>query len=151
MTRLTPNAAAERCGQSRATILRAIAAGDLNAVKHSNQWSIDVASLDRWVALRPQRARRRPEEAPEAGTGAEQPSAALSGSVSAPEGHGDAGVTEDRLAALEVLCAALQAEVRELREEIASLAENPAPAASPTSVEAELLPKRRLWPFSVKS
>jgi len=151
MTRLTPNAAAERCGQSRATILRAIAAGDLDAVKQSNQWSIDVASLDRWTALRPQRARRRPEDAPEAGTGADHPSEALSGPVSASEAHGDAGVTEDRLAALEALCAALQAEVRELRGEIASLAQKTAPAAPPVSVEAEPLPKRRLWPFSAKS
>lgn len=148
MTRLTPNAAAERCGQSRATILRAIAAGDLDAVKQSNQWSIDAASLDRWVALRPQRARRRPEDAPEAGVGAELPSEALSGPVSASEGHGDAGVTENRLAALEALCVALQGEVRELREEIASLAEKPAPAAPPARVEAEPQPKRRLWPFS---
>ena len=50
MTRLTPNAAAERSGQSRATITRAIAAGELEATKHRNRWSIDLDDLDRRIA-----------------------------------------------------------------------------------------------------
>ena len=45
-------------GQSRATITRAIAAGELEATKHRNRWSIDLDDLDRWTAQRPLSAGR---------------------------------------------------------------------------------------------
>lgn len=41
MSRLTPNAAAELCGKSRATILRAITTEDLPATKIGGQWAIE--------------------------------------------------------------------------------------------------------------
>ena len=50
MTRLTPNAAAARCGKSRATIIRAIAAKALPAEKQGSQWAIQEKDLDRWAA-----------------------------------------------------------------------------------------------------
>ena len=57
MTRLTPNAAAERSGQSRATIICAIAAEELEATKHGSWWTIDLDDLD-WTAQRPVNAGR---------------------------------------------------------------------------------------------
>lgn len=71
MPRLTPNAAADRSGQSRTTIIRAIAAGELAATKHGNRWAIAVEDLDLWTAQRPMTAGRSAEgrfqkgEAPE--------------------------------------------------------------------------------------
>lgn len=55
--KITAEEASERTGVSRATVLRAIAAGDIAAVKLGRQgrthpWLIDVASLDRWAAAR---------------------------------------------------------------------------------------------------
>ena len=58
MTRLTPNAAAKHSGQSRATIIRAIAARELEAMKQRNRWAIDLDDLGRWTAQRPRSAGR---------------------------------------------------------------------------------------------
>ena len=85
MTRLTPNAAAERCGKSRATILRAITAQSLSAEKQGGQWSIDLDALDLWASQRPQRARRRPREGQSGAMRGESASEAQNGPVSATE------------------------------------------------------------------
>lgn len=151
MPRLTPNAAADRSGQSRATIIRAIAAGELAATKHRNRWAIAVEDLDLWTAQRPLTAGRSAEGRFQKGEAPEPAHMPLRGSESAADGQEGGLAPYDRLEALEALCAALQAEVRALRGEITSLAKKSAPAASPASVEAEPLPKRRLWPFSAKS
>ena len=150
MPRLTPNAAADRSGQSRTTIIRAIAAGELAATKHGNRWAIAVEDLDLWTAQRPMTAGRSAEGRFQKGEAPEPAYMPLRGSESAADGQKGGLAPHARLEALEALCAALQAEVGELRGEVASLAQKAAPAASPTSVEAELAPKRRLWPFSAK-
>lgn len=147
MTRLTPNAAAERSGQSRATITRAIVAGELAATKHRNRWAIDLDDLDRWTAQRPVSAGRgadgrfRRGEIP---TASQMP---LRGSESAVDGQNASSAVHARLDALEALCGALRAEIENLQEQVrelaaggASMPEAPTPGA-----------KRRLWPFSAKS
>ena len=137
MTRLTPNAAAEHSGQSRATIIRAIAAGELEAAKHRSRWSIDLDDLDCWTAQRPVSAGRgangrfRKGEAPEA---SQMP---LKASQSAVEGQSSPDGLHARLEALEALCGALRAEIENLQGQVREL------AAAPGA-------KRRLWPFSAK-
>ena len=147
MSRLTPNAAAELCGKSRATILRAITTEDLPATKIGGQWAIEREALELWIAQRPQRARRSPLKPPAPPVAAKAEKAALSASErlsEASEGQRDA---DTRLAALEALCSALVAEIEDLRGQVRELAKSkaaPAPAPAPVG-------KRRLWPFSAKS
>nr|CRY94421.1 hypothetical protein [uncultured prokaryote] len=147
MTKLTPNAAAEHSGQSRATIIRAIAAGELAATKHRSRWSIDLDDLDRWTAQRPVSAGRgtdgrfRKGEVPEA---FQMP---LRASQSAVDGQNPPSAVHARLEALEALCGALRGEIEDLRRQVRELAAGEAslPPASPPGT------KRRLWPFSAKS
>lgn len=147
MTRLTPNAAAERSGQSRATITRAIVAGELEATKHRNRWTIDLDDLDRWTAQRPVSAGRgangrfQKGEAPEA---SQMPPRA---SQSAREGQNPPDAVHDRLEALEALCGALRREIEDLRGQVRELVAGGA-SLPPASASGA---KRRLWPFSAKS
>ena len=147
MSRLTPNAAAEFCGKSRATILRAITTEDLPATKIGGQWAIEREALELWIAQRPQRARRSPlkPSAPLIASKAEEaPQGASQRLSEASEGQRDA---DTRLDALEALCGALVAEIEDLRGQVRELAKSkaaPAPAPAPVG-------KRRLWPFSAKS
>lgn len=147
MSRLTPNAAAELCGKSRATILRAITTEDLPATKIGGQWAIEREALELWIAQRPQRARRsplKPPAPPIASKAEEAPQGASQRLSEASEGQRDA---DTRLDALEALCGALVAEIEDLRGQVRELAKSkaaPAPAPAPVG-------KRRLWPFSAKS
>ena len=147
MTRLTPNAAAKHSGQSRATIVRAIAAGELAATKHRSRWSIDLDDLDRWTAQRPVSAGRgtdgrfRKGEVPEA---SQMP---LRASQSAVEGQSGPDGVRARLEALEALCGALRAEIEDLQGQVRELATGGASLAPASAPGA----KRRLWPFSAKS
>lgn len=115
MPRLTPNAAADRSGQSRTTIIRAIAAGELAATKHGNRWAIAVEDLDLWTAQRPMTAGRSAEGRFQKGEAPEPAYMPLRGSESAADGQKGGLAPHARLEALEALCAALQAEVGELR------------------------------------
>lgn len=155
MPRLTPNAAAEQCGQSRATILRAIAAKDLPAEKQGGQWAIERKALDQWAARRPQRARRRlAKEVLKVG-GAENPGAGSSPPLSAPANDSGAERKEaERLETLKALCEALQqvceglrADVEALQQQVAYLSAKPLPEAPAPDPESTTPPKRRLWPF----
>jgi len=147
MTKLTPNAAAERSGQSRATITRAIAAGELAATKHRSRWSIDLDDLDRWTAQRPVSAGRgadgrfRRSEIPAA------PQMPLRAAESAVEGQNWSDAVHDRLEALEALCGALRREIEDLRGRVRELSAGGASLPPASAPEA----KRRLWPFSAKS
>lgn len=147
MSRLTPNAAAELCGKSRATILRAITTEDLPATKIGGQWAIEREALELWIAQRPQRARRsplKPSVPPIPSKAEEAPQGASQRLSEASEGQRDA---DTRLDALEALCGALVAEIEDLRGQVRELAKSkaaPAPAPAPVG-------KRRLWPFSAKS
>jgi len=147
MTRLTPNAAAERSGQSRATITRAIAAGELAATKHRSRWSIDLDDLDQWTAQRPVSAGRGADGRFRKGEVPATPQMPLRAAESAVEGRNGSDAVRDRLEALEALCGALRAEIEELRGQVQELAAGGAslPAASAPGA------KRRLWPFSAKS
>nr|CRY94003.1 hypothetical protein [uncultured prokaryote] len=147
MSRLTPNAAAELCGKSRATILRAITTEDLPATKIGGQWAIEREALELWIAQRPQRARRsplKPSVPPIPSKAEEAPQGASQRLSEASEGQRDA---DTRLDALEALCGALVAEIEDLRGQVRELAKSktaPDPAPAPIG-------KRRLWPFSAKS
>lgn len=147
MSRLTPNAAAELCGKSRATILRAITTEDLPATKIGGQWAIEREALELWIAQRPQRARRsplKPSVPPIPSKAEEAPQGASQRLSEASEGQRDA---DTRLDTLEALCGALVAEIEDLRGQVRELAKSkaaPAPAPAPVG-------KRRLWPFSAKS
>lgn len=143
MTRLTPNAAAERSGQSRATIIRAIAAGELEATKHRNRWSIGLDDLDRWTAQRPLSAGRSADGRFQRGEVPEPSQMPLRASQSGAERPQGSEANDARLEALEALCGALKVEIEDLRGQVRELAGSgaaPAPEA-----------KRRLWPFSAKS
>lgn len=155
MPRLTPNAAAARCGQSRATILRAIAANDLPAEKQGGQWAIERKALDQWAAQRPQRARRRPVSA-----GPRVNDAEISDTVSSPSPSvpaNDSGWEKkeaERLEALKALCEALQevceglrADVEALQEQVVHLSTQALPDASLETSGPPTPAKRRLWPF----
>lgn len=87
MPRLTPNAAADRSGQSRTTIIRAIAAGELAATKHGNRWAIAVEDLDLWTAQRPMTAGRSAEGRFQKGEAPEPAYMPLRGSESAADGQ----------------------------------------------------------------
>lgn len=147
MTRLTPNAAARHSGQSRATIVRAIAAGELAATKHRSRWSIDLDDLDRWTAQRPLSVGRgadgrfRKDEAPEV---SQMP---LRASQSAVEGQNGPDGVHARLEALEALCGVLRAEIENLQRQVRELATGGASLPPASAAGA----KRRLWPFSAKS
>lgn len=147
MSRLTPNAAAELCGKSRATILRAITTEDLPATKIGGQWAIEREALELWIAQRPQRARRsplKPSVPPIPSKAEEAPQGASQRLSEASEGQRDA---DTRLDALEALCGVLVAEIEDLRGQVRELAKSktaPDPAPAPIG-------KRRLWPFSAKS
>lgn len=147
MSRLTPNAAAELCGKSRATILRAITTEDLPATKIGGQWAIEREALELWIAQRPQRARRsplKPSAPPIPSKAEEAPQGASQRLSEASEGQRDA---DTRLDTLEALCGALVAEIEDLRGQVRELAKSktaPDPAPAPIG-------KRRLWPFSAKS
>lgn len=147
MSRLTPNAAAELCGKSRATILRAITTEDLPATKIGGQWAIEREALELWIAQRPQRARRsplKPSAPPIPSKAEEAPQGASQRLSEASEGQRDA---DTRLDTLEALCGALVAEIEDLRGQVRELAKSKAalaPAPAPVG-------KRRLWPFSAKS
>lgn len=147
MSRLNPNAAAELCGKSRATILRAITTEDLPATKIGGQWAIEREALELWIAQRPQRARRsplKPSAPPIPSKAEEAPQGASQRLSEASEGQRDA---DTRLDTLEALCGALVAEIEDLRGQVRELAKSkaaPAPAPAPVG-------KRRLWPFSAKS
>jgi excisionase family DNA binding protein len=151
MTRLTPNAAAARCGKSRATIIRAIAAKALPAEKQGSQWSIEGKDLDRWAAQKPLRARRRLERELPAGGIPENVEAASSTPLSASESDSQQRVgANEHVEALKAVCEALQevcnglrADVEALRRQVAHLSASPSPEAS----ESAAAPKRRLWPF----
>lgn len=147
MTKLTPNSAAERCGKSRATILRAVAAKDLPAEKIGAQWAIDAADLDLWAAQRPQRARRRPAEGQSRGNVGDEVPEAHSGPVSAPEGAGEAKALTARLDALEALCNALRAEMEELRAQVSRPSPATPPQAPKDASQGATPTKWRLWPF----
>jgi excisionase family DNA binding protein len=147
MARLTPNAAAEHSGQSRATIIRAIAAGELEATKHRSRWSIDLDDLDRWTAQRPMSAGRGADGRFRKGETPEASQMPLSAPQSAVEGQNSSQATHGRLEALEALCGALRGEIEELQRQVRELAAGDAslpPASAPGT-------KRRLWPFSAKS
>lgn len=151
MTRLTPNAAAARCGKSRATIIRAIAAKALPAEKQGSQWSIEGKDLDRWAAQKPQRARRRLERELPMDSIPENAEAASSPPLSVSESNSRQRVRADEhVEALKAVCEALQqvcdglrADVETLRQQVAHLSASPSPEAS----ESATAPKRRLWPF----
>lgn len=151
MTRLTPNAAAARCGKSRATIIRAIAAKALPAEKQGSQWAIQEKDLDRWAAQKPQRARRRLERELPGGATPENAEAASSPPLSASERNSRQRVrTNEHVEALKAVCEALQevcdglqADVEALRQQVAHLSASP----SPEAFESAAPPKRRLWPF----
>lgn len=147
MPRLTPNAAAERSGQSRATITRAIAAGELEATKHRNRWSIDLDDLDRWTAQRPLSAGRSADGRFQRGEVPEPSQMPLTASQSVAEGPQGSEATHARLEALEALCGALRAEIEDLRGQVRELAGTGTASSPAPAPEA----KRRLWPFSAKS
>ena len=147
MPRLTPNAAAERSGQSRATITRAIAAGELEATKHRNRWSIDLDDLDRWTAQRPLSVGRGTNGRFQRGEVPEPSQMPLRSPQSAAEGPHGSGATHARLEALEALCGALRAEIEDLRGQVRELAGTGTASSPAPAPEA----KRRLWPFSAKS
>ena len=147
MTRLTPNAAAERSGQSRATITRAIAAGELAATKHRSRWSIDLDDLDRWTAQRPVSAGRGADGRFQKGEMPTAPQMPPRGSESAVEGRNGFDAVRDRLEALEALCGGLRAEIEDLRGQVRELTAGGASLPTASAPGA----KRRLWPFSAKS
>lgn len=147
MTRLTPNAAAERSGQSRATITRAIAAGELAATKHRSRWSIDLDDLDRWTAQRPLSAGRGADGRFRKGEPPEASQMPLRASQSAVDGQNSPNAVHARLEALEALCGALREEIEDLRGQVRGLAAGGASLAPASASGA----KRRLWPFSAKS
>lgn len=155
MPRLTPNAAAERCGQSRATILRAIAAKDLPAEKQGGQWAIERNALDQWAAQRPQRARRRPAKGVPMVSRAEISEAGSSPPLSAAADDSRAAEKEaERLEALKALCEALQqvceglrADVEALQQQVVQLSANPLPEGPKATSGSTTPAKRRLWPF----
>lgn len=155
MPRLTPNAAAERCGQSRATILRAIAAKDLPAEKQGGQWAIERKALDQWAAQRPQRARRRPAKGVSRVSRAEISEAVSSPPLSASADDSRAAEKEaERLEALKALCEALQqvceglrADVEALQQQVVQLSANPLPEGPKATSGSTTPAKRRLWPF----
>lgn len=155
MPRETPNAAAARCGQSRATILRAIAANDLPAEKQGGQWAIERKALDQWAAQRPQRARKRPAKGVSRVDGADIPEAVSSPSLSVPANVSGAERKEaERLEALKALCEALQevceglrADVEALQEQVVHLSTQALPEASLETSGPPTPAKRRLWPF----
>lgn len=147
MSRLTPNAAADLCRISRATILRAIASNALSAEKIGGQWAIAPEALERWASLRPQRAHRRPVEArrgPEAPEPAQTPQNAPESATEASSGDFEGS---SRIEALEALCAALSASVEALQLEVSRLT-LAQPQQAPTPEPDEPTPaKRRIWPF----
>jgi hypothetical protein len=147
MTKLTPNAAAERSGQSRATITRAIVAGELEATKHRNRWSIDLDDLDCWTVQRPVSAGRGADGRFRRGEIPAAPQMPLRSSESAVDGQNVPNAVHDRLDALEALCGALRDEIKDLRGQVREL------AAGGTSLSPASAPgtKRRLWPFPAKS
>lgn len=147
MTKLTPNAAAEHSGQSRATIVRAIAAGELAATKHRSRWSINLDDLDRWTAQRPLSAGRGANGRFQKGEAPEASQMPLRASQSPVEGQNDPDGVHARLEALEALCGALRAEIEDLRGQVRELAAGGASLAPASAREA----KRRLWPFSARS
>lgn len=147
MPRLTPNAAAEHSGQSRATIIRAIAAGELAATKHRSRWAIDLDDLARWTAQRPLSAGRGTDGRFRKGEAPEAFQTPLRASQSALEGQNGSDGVHARLEALEALCGALRAEIEDLREQVRELAADGASLPSTSAPRA----KRRLWPFSGKS
>lgn len=159
MTRLTPNAAAERCGMSRATILRAIAAKDLPAEKQGGQWAIKGEALDQWAMQRPQRARRRALKGLEGGGGPENAETASRPPLNASERVSREGTEAvESVEALKAVCEALQmvceglrADVEALHRQVAHLSAKSSPEAPTAASESTTLTKRRLWPFSVKS
>ena len=151
MTRLTPNSAAERCGQSRATILRAIAAQSLPAVKQGGQWSIDAEALDLWASQRPQRARRTPREGQSGAKGVKTAPEAQNGPVSATEAPSEVSALTARLETLEALYGALRAEMDALRGQVSIQPPATPPEAPKDAPEGATPAKRRLWPFSAKS
>ena len=51
---LSPRQAATRIGCGRSSIMRALASGDLPAIRdNKNAWQIDAEALDRWADKRP--------------------------------------------------------------------------------------------------
>lgn len=155
MPRLTPNAAAEQCGMSRATILRAIATKDLPAEKQGGQWSIEQKALDRWGTQRPQRARRRPVKGFAEGGRAETGEAASTVPLSVSAGNSEQErEVNERLEAFKAFCAALQAvceglraDVEALQQQVVHLSAKTLPEASKSASGSASLTKRRLWPF----
>ena len=147
MPRLTPNAAAERSGQSRATIIRAIAAGELAATKHRSRWSIDLDDLDRWKAQKPVSAGRGADGRFRRGEIPAAPQMPLRAAESAVEGQNASSAVHARLEALEALCGALRDEIENLRGQVRELTAGNASLPPASAPEA----KRRLWPFSAKS
>lgn len=152
---MTPNAAADRCGQSRATILRAIAAKDLPAEKQGGQWAIERKALDQWAEQRPQRARRRSARGVSSVDGAEIPEAVPIPPLSVPANDSGAERREaERLEALKALCEALRevceglrADVEALQQQIVHLSAQTLPEASLETSESTTPAKCRLWPF----
>lgn len=147
MSRLTPNAAAELCGKSRATILRAITTEDLPATKIGGQWAIEKEALELWIAQRPQRARRSPLKPPAPPIASKAEEAPQGASQRLSEASEDHRGMDMRLGALEALCGALVAEIEDLRGQVRELARNDTASAPPPAPVG----KRRLWPFSAKS
>lgn len=155
MPRLTPNAAAERCGQSRATILRAIAAKDLPAEKQGGQWAIERDTLDQWAAQRPQRARRKPLKGSLRVGGAENSNPASTAPLSVSVSDSAAERKEiERLEALKALCEALQvvceglrADVEALQQQVVDLSAKAFPETPAAASGSTTTARRRLWPF----
>ena len=53
-TTLSPRQAATRAGCGRSSIMRALASGELPAIRdNKNAWQIDAEALDRWADKRP--------------------------------------------------------------------------------------------------
>jgi len=144
MPRLTPNAAAERSGQSRTTILRAVAAGELAATKHHNRWAISVDDLDTWSAQRPLTAGRSAKGRFERGQVMELPQIPPSSPERASGSAEDWQTVIERLQALETLCASLSAKMEEIGGHTGST------ISSSASTEPDVIAqaRRRLWPFS---
>lgn len=159
MTKLTPNAAAERCGMSRATILRAIAAQDLPAEKQGGQWAIEGESLDQWAMQRPLRARRRAAKGVGLGRGPEITETASRPPLSVSEGDSrERTEVNENVEALKAVCEALRmvcdelrADVKALQGQVAHLSAASSSEASTAAPESATPAKRRLWPFSAKS
>lgn len=56
-TTLSPRKAADHVGCGRSSVMRALASGDLPAIRDNrNAWQIDVADLEEWAAKRPGQA-----------------------------------------------------------------------------------------------